>query len=122
MSAYTQEQFDRLPRWARDEIAGSHRKVQELRTQLLEMAAENTGTDTFVEAGSGFDSAQRINLPAHSTVTFVLGPARHEKIEVRVGNNGFQKYLHVAGDSTIAVFPRSSNLAYITTPKRSESP
>ena len=107
---YTEEQFNRLPKWAQKEISGQERHVVNLKAHIAELNGKHP--DSNVQLGNYVYGD--CNLPPDSAVGFYLGEPPYRKyrnlIEVQILGTRDRKVLRVAGqDGCLVIKPSSSN-------------
>ena len=94
--------FDRLPKWAQQDMLRMESDLQAAEKKIREMAGEsNEGTEVFI--WSGLDN---IPLPARSQIRFRCEADhnyRHFDVSIRDGN------LRIYGSGTFTVQPQSAN-------------
>jgi ABC-type uncharacterized transport system fused permease/ATPase subunit len=104
---YTQEQFDRLPKWAQLEINRLKNYTQSIEKQLRQEKGEEE-TNTFVRVVMDkYPMAKNAQIEFHT-------PDEKGFVEVRVNSHG---KIDIQGDSrmgkTMVIMPRASNSFYI---------
>lgn len=107
----TDERFDRLPRWAQDEISQLVHLLDEAREQL---AAERGAGDgpTVIDPYSD-RHAEPKRYPVRTRVRFELGDG--ERFDVRLMDEGYiEVNAAIRGFGRMAVIPHASNVVYIT--------
>lgn len=94
MREIPKEKFDRLPRWAQDEVRSLQSEIRDLTSQLRAFNGE-TESDFTVHGGIGEET---LNIPRHWYACFKIGDQR-----VRVSAR--KDRLRIDGDRGILVRP-----------------
>ena len=106
---YTQEQFERLPKWAQSEILKLEMREDELNRKLREFEGKEE-TNTYIKDGLG-----KMPIINNCTVEFQTGEKGLNTVSVYVRGDG---NIDVNTDSrlghTMCIMPRASNTFYIT--------
>lgn len=101
---YTQEQLNKLPKWAKQEI---ERLTSANKSLESKMAQLNGTEDTNTFICEGMDKSP---LPMNASIQFFLGEKQKNKIDVYIRKDGT---LDIHGDSPVkqelVVMPRSAN-------------
>jgi len=105
---YTQEQFDKLPKWAQSEIKVLLQNVKDLSEKLSQVNGVSE-TNTFLH-----DMLDRQPLPKNSVIRFHLGERNLNHVSVYVNRHGV---IDINGDSRIGkkmvLIPQAANAFYI---------
>lgn len=109
MTDVTQDMIDRLPRWARTELAKRDAELVALRAQLDALAS--TGTRIIANPYALPLTARPFGLDDGTTVRFVLDLA-HPSEGVDVSLRDDRVYVS-APSGALAIVPRSSNVVVI---------
>lgn len=105
---YTEEQFNKLPKWAQSEIRVLKMDNSELKTRLNEYEGVDP-TNTYISEGlsSSF-------LPNNANIEFKMGDKQEHTVRVRVNKYGL---VDVNTDSRsgkdMVILPRAANSFYI---------
>ena len=78
MKDYTQDQFDKLPKWAQQEIKVLEMREKELEIKLAQFAGEQA-TNTYISEG-----LKRTPLPINSNIEFCTGRDGANKASIYV--------------------------------------
>lgn len=102
----TPEQFDRLPKYARDEIEELRRLTAEAvnRAQEARLATSPSESDTTLDPYAEIP----IGLGVGPTIRFTLGNVNYLNCEVRRRRDG-RPYLYVRGSDEVHLAPEASN-------------
>jgi hypothetical protein len=105
---YTQEQFDRLPKWAQSEINKLKNYTQSLEQRISQETGESeTNTHLLV-------MREKYPMAKNSQIEFTLND-NNGSVEVRVDRSG--EYIILQGDSRrgkdMVIQPRSGNMFHI---------
>ena len=108
MKHYTQDQFDKLPKWAQQEIKTLEMRQLEIENKLSQYSGEQE-TNTYIQEG-----LSKTPLPINSNVEFRVGRDGANKATVYVRSDGL---IDVNTDSrlghTMLILPRAANSFYI---------
>lgn len=122
MKALTQEQFNRLPRYAQQALQSQQREIRELREKLDKTLTSQKATDFRFNVGSGADKEYSF-IQAY-TIEVVLDPKTGDTdmenvIGIRVEDHPVVgKRLQIMSQgypSALHVSPQSSNVVNVTT-------
>lgn len=106
---YTEEQFDKLPKWAQSEIKRLEMYTKTLSQRINEFSGK-AETNTFLKEG-----LSEMPLQNNADIEFRTGKNNMNKVTVRVRHDGD---IDVNTDSrpgqTMFIMPRASNSFYIT--------
>lgn len=101
---YTQEQFDKLPKWAQSEIRRLQSDADYLDRRLKEFSGE-ASTNTFI-----LDMLDKMPIQKNANVQFRTGENMQNRIEVRIKG---ENEIYVNADSGVghkmAIAPDASN-------------
>lgn len=106
---YTEEQFDKLPKWAKSEIKRLEVYTKTLSQRINEFSGK-AETNTFLREGLG-----EMPLQNNANIEFRTGKNNMNKVSVYVrqdGNIDINAYSHLGQD--MFIMPRASNSFYIT--------
>lgn len=105
---YTQEQFDKLPKWAQSELKQSENSVKYLQSKL-EVYEGKIETNTVIREG-----LSKSYLPKNTVVEFHTGKNNLNSVSVYVRQDGS---IDINTDSrlgeTMVILPRAANSFYI---------
>lgn len=106
---FTQEEFNKLPKWAQCKVTVLEREVESLSKKLSDFNGE-TISNTVRR-----DCLEKFPLPNNSQIEFLTGENKTEKVTVYVRSNGF---IDVNTDSRtgkrMVIIPQASNSFYIS--------
>jgi hypothetical protein len=104
---HTQEQFDRLPKWAKEELRHMDREVQAAQAQVKKILREidTPSETTFVRAAYGFDD---IPLAKHERIVFKVDNGEIRAWVDEQGLVNIQSNAYMGGD--LIIRPRVSNV------------
>ena len=111
-----QKRFERLPKWAQDEIGRLKDRVRHLTAHIADLNGRYEHTDTFIDHHG--DEARRFNLPRQSRVTFAMGLEHWNAIDVHLDAYRGDRFLQVRGrDSRLVITPESGNTIVLRIPR-----
>ena len=107
------DRLARLPKWARAEIAALHRKVHDMKRELVAKRGDETRVQVDPHSGliNDTDRGPRLYLSDHDTVRFQLGDSWQDHIDVHLikNHNGVHGVLVRGGNVCLKVLPSSAN-------------
>lgn len=106
---YTNEQFDKLPKWAQREIRSLEEQRKSLQQRLMQFEGKSE-TNTYIREG-----LDRIPIQNNAQVEFKTGDKQANTVSVYVRKDGD---IDINSDSrlgqTMVIMPRAANSFYIT--------
>ena len=100
----TNEQFFKLPKWAKLEITSLRNNIEYLKKQAAQLNGSEQ-TNTFIREG-----IDRKPLPKNSCIEFNTG---NNKVHVYIRNDGTID-VNTSGSDTTVILPRATNSFYIS--------
>ena len=109
MVTFTQQQFERLPKWAQNHILTQEMQLRDLRSHVEELSEGPADSDTFVEH---YTVHPERPLGVSPTIKFKLGEDHWDCVNIatREERRGGRKFLSVMVTGRMAyIMPQASN-------------
>jgi len=114
LNSYTEEQFNKLPRWAQTEIGVLKGKNEHLNKKLEQFNGQGE-TNTYIVEGMS-----KRPLPNNSIIGFVVGEEKFNNVSAFVRKDGtLDINANSRGGETLVILPRASNSFYLSFIKQS---
>lgn len=115
MRNITQDQLNKLPKWAKEHLAHLNSEIRDLqlRIDLLEGNAEGSGLVSYKGCTSHLQD--NMVLPDHTIIQFGIGPASMDVScqKMRNSKGDLELMLQVYGRSSLLINPRAANAFHV---------